>query len=240
MLTHGQAVQLGHVFLGGGTVEAANFGISPLRAELSPAQRTAALTLRNHGDEAVVVQAQAVSWSQVGGQDVYEPTNDLIITPPIFTVLGGALQVVRVGLRRSPDAERELSYRVFLQEVPGPPKLGAPGVQMALRIGLPVFVVPVVPVKSDLRWRVEHATKDTLRVSAQNAGNAHVQIIDFRLTPAGSEKSIAETEGSAYLLTGQNKEWLLKPNGPVTIERLLLKARTDSGEITAEIVLEKK
>ena len=33
----------------------ANFGISPLRAELSPTQRTAALTLRNHGDDAVVV-----------------------------------------------------------------------------------------------------------------------------------------------------------------------------------------
>ena len=31
-------------------------------------------------------------------------------------------QIVRVGLRRGPDPQRELAYRLYLQEVPPPPK----------------------------------------------------------------------------------------------------------------------
>lgn len=229
---------LAMLFLGCLPAAGANFGISPLRAELSPAQRTAALTLRNQGDDAVVVQVQAVSWSQVDGKDVYEPTTELIVTPPIFTVQQGAEQVVRVGLRRAADAQRELSYRIYLQEVPGPPKPGVPGVQMALRIGLPVFVAPAAPAKPELQWRIETAPQGGLRVSAHNAGNMHVQVVDFQLRAPGAEKPVADSEASTYLLAGQRRQWLLKTNAAVTTDRLQIKARTDSGEIQADVVVE--
>ena len=218
---------------------AANFGVSPVRVELSPTQRTAALTLRNAGDEAVVVQLQLVAWSQEGGQDIYIPTTDLIATPPIFTIKAGGAQVVRVGLRRAPDPLRELSYRIYLQEVPGPPKLSGPGLQMALRIGLPVFVAPEVPRQRDVQWRGEQTAQGGLKIRALNNGNAHVQIIDFKLTEPGKELVAAASQGAGYLLPGQAKEWLLKLDAPLTTDRLRLKAITVGGEINAELPIAK-
>ena len=64
------------------------------------------------------------------------------MSPPIATIAPDKEQIIRVGLRRAPDKERELSYRLFLQEVPAPPKPGFQGLQVALRVGLPVFVQP--------------------------------------------------------------------------------------------------
>ena len=63
-------------------------------------------------------------------------------TPPIFTVPPKGTQVIRVGLRRAADAQQGLSYRMFLQEVPPPPRQGLQGLQVALRLSLPVFVMP--------------------------------------------------------------------------------------------------
>jgi fimbrial chaperone protein len=64
------------------TVSAGSFSVSPIRIELSSAQRSAVLTIRNGGDQPVVVQAQLVDWSQADNEDRLEPTNDLIASPP--------------------------------------------------------------------------------------------------------------------------------------------------------------
>ena len=219
---------------------AANFGISPLRAVLSAANPTAALTLRNEGAEPVVVQLQVVAWSQEGGVDVYVPTTDIIATPPIFTVKNAGAQVVRVGLRRPPDAQRELTYRLYLQEVTGAPKAGGPGLQMALRIGVPVFVAPQVPERREMQWQGERTDEGRLRIRALNSGNVHIQVIDFKLVQPGSDRVIAANPAAAYLLPGQAREWLLKPDAPLPTGGLQLQAHTDGGKLSADIALSTK
>src|SRR5512139_759337 len=97
---------------------AGTFTISPLRVDFTGAAGTAVLTVRNEEAGSVVVQAEGLSWSQEGGQDAYQPTRDLLVSPAVFTPAAGGSQVVRVALRRAPDATRELSYRMVLQEVP--------------------------------------------------------------------------------------------------------------------------
>ena len=222
---------------------AASLGISPVRVELSPATPTAALTLRNGGDEPTVVQVRAVAWSQNGGEDVYEPTNEVIVSPPIFTVAAKGAQVVRVGLRRAPDARRELSYRIFLQEVPGPPQPGVTGVQMALRIGLPVFVKPVQPAKATLNWRIGREAGGALRVVAANPGEMHVQVIGFKLlgpSAAPDAPPLASHESGGYLLPSQSREWRIEPRPglPVDTTRLRVLAHTDAGELSADVSLD--
>ena len=223
---------------------AASLGISPVRVELSPATPTAALTLRNGGDEPTVVQVRAVAWSQNGGEDVYEPTSEVIISPPIFTVAGNSAQVVRVGLRRAPDPRRELSYRIFLQEVPGPPQPGTTGVQMALRIGVPVFVKPVQPAKPELSWRIGRETGGALRVAATNPGEMHVQLIGIKLLGAGAAPGappLASQESGGYLLPGQSREWRIEPPQPglpTDATRLRVLASTDAGELSADVTLD--
>lgn len=216
---------------------AASLGISPLRAELAPGQSTAALTLRNMGDDAVLVQARVVAWSQKDGEDVFDATEDVIVSPPIFTLAGNGSQVVRVGLRRSPDAQRELAYRVFLQEVPQPPKPGQPGVQMALRIGLPVFVAPQQAAKPQLAWRAVREPNGELRVVADNPGLVHVQVLNFSLVGlAEGAPEVARNGNAAYVLPGQRQQWRLKPEAPPAIgTRLRVLAQTDAGDLPSEL-----
>ena len=100
--------------------KAASFGVSPVRVTLSESQSMGALTVRNDGTEPASLQMEMLNWSQAQGQDVLTPTRELLANPPIFTVPAGGSQLVRVGLRRAPDGQRELTYRIVLQELPPP------------------------------------------------------------------------------------------------------------------------
>lgn len=79
------------------------FQVSPLRIALSAQAPIAVITVRNEGAVASVMQLKAMSWSQTAGEDSYSPTQEVLATPPIFTVPPGGAQIVRVGLRRQPD-----------------------------------------------------------------------------------------------------------------------------------------
>ena len=126
--------------MGASVASAASLGVSPVRVTLSESQSMGALTVRNDGTEPASLQMEMLSWSQAEGQDVLTPTRELLANPPIFTVPAGGSQLVRVGLRRAPDGQRELTYRIVLQELPPPPNPDFMGTRMLMRISLPVFV----------------------------------------------------------------------------------------------------
>lgn len=210
---------------------AANFGVSPLRVELGANQRSGALTLRNEGEHSAVVQLQVVRWTQQNGEDIYTPTEDLLATPPIFTVAPGGAQIVRLGMRRAPDPEQELAYRIFLQEIPRPPKPNESGAQIALRIGLPVFVAPVATPLARLDWASEALAAPGRRFSAVNNGNSHVQVTDFKVRQGSDKKELLHIRKSAYLLAGQSAHWDLPTDATIPPHRALeLVVHTDRGD----------
>jgi fimbrial chaperone protein len=225
-----------------GDVAAGSFQVNPIRIEIAKGATTAALTVRNDGDEAIVIQASMVGWTQDdSGQDVYAPTTEALVTPPVMTVPPGGEQIVRVGLRRPADPQRELTYRLYLAEVPPPPKPGFTGLQVALRVGVPVFVPPLAPVIRRLEWSAQTAAGDTLRLVAQNTGNTHVQVTDFELGVPDASEPLAHQTALAYVLAGQRRLWPL----PAAADRvkaastLRLKAFTDAGEIDTPVNLER-
>ncbi len=138
-----------------GAAVAGSFNVSPVRVELSTAHRTQALTVRNEGGEPSVVQVQILAWSQDSGQDILQPTTDLLVSPPVFTVQPGKSQLVRIALRSTPDPARQLSYRAILQEVPGPSRADGPSLQVALKISVAVPVSVAIPVAVPIA-RVQH------------------------------------------------------------------------------------
>lgn len=214
--------------------QAGNFSVTPVRVTLSPAARTAALTIENNGAEQVLVQTQVMVWSQRDGGDVLEESRELLISPPIFRIAAGATQTLRIGLMRRPDPARQLTYRLFLQEIPPPPKPGQEGVSIAMRLSLPVFVAPVAPAAPQLRWEAKPAADGTLTLALINAGNAHVQLIYLKLSlPEGTV--LAEQQIGAYVLAGQARSWTLKPKLAWSGGALKLSAKTDGGELNAEI-----
>ncbi|GAB3630568.1 molecular chaperone [Pandoraea terrae] len=224
------------------SVKAAGFQVSPIRVTLSPEDKGAALTVRNDGEQPVIVQVQTMEWTQSDGRDVYAPTEDILATPPIFTVQPGKVQILRVGLRRVPDPLKELSYRIYLQEVPPAAQPGFQGLQVALRLGLPVFVQAQQPAKAALKWSVETLDRGRLKVRAMNEGTAHMQVTDFALTLVGDDRPVAAQQVAAYVLPGQAHEWVLPtdPAKKLSGRKVRLKAYTDAGSADVEIAVEKK
>ena len=192
---------------------AGSFTISPLRVDLSQATPAAALTVRNEEDVEVVIQVETLQWSQADGQDALGPTRDLVASPLVFTLPPNGTQLVRVALRRAPDERRELSYRLVVQEVPPPPSPGFTGLQVALRMSLPVFVAATAPSAPGLQWSVTRDADGALTVTANNAGASHARVLGFSVAPATGTAPALEQPVATYLLPGPARQWRFDQRG---------------------------
>jgi fimbrial chaperone protein len=221
-----------------GPAFAGSIAVNPVRVTLSATQTTGALVVRNSGAEPSVVQLQIVSWSQQDGKDVYVPTKDLLGTPPIFTVPPGGSQTVRVGLRQRTDTQSEGSYRLIMQEVPPPPKPEFRGLQVALRLSVPIFVAPAVKPSATLAWHANLTSQGDLKIAAANTGNMHVQVLRFKLASSGAELSTTTPAEAAYVLPGQRREWSMRfTSVPAAGSTVRVEAQTDAGDMQADIVV---
>lgn len=217
---------------------AGTFTISPLRVDLSRSTPAAVLTVRNGESAEMVVQVEALQWQQAGGEDVLEASRDLVVSPMVFTLPPEGQQLVRVALRGAPDTARELSYRLVLQEVPQAARPGFTGLQVALRLSLPVFVAADAPTQASLAWTLERAADGALAVSAHNAGLGHARVLGFRLIPDGGGPTF-EQPVAAYVLPGQTRRWPMVATGdlagPTGATRYVLRGRTDDGEFETSL-----
>jgi len=222
-------------------VSAASIGVSPVRATLSADQQVGALTVHNTGTEPMSVQLEVMNWSQQEGKDVFTATREVLANPPIFTVPPGGSQLVRAGLRRAPDAQRELTYRIFLQELPPPPNPDFNGARMLMRVSLPVFVLPALAAEPVLRWKAARTSDGALKISLTNIGNAHIQIANFSLSLPGSAQPWITQQASTYVLLGQSHDWTLPANAenpPLPPGAILqIFAQTDAGDMEAEVLI---
>ena len=220
---------------------ASKIGVSPVRLTLSDNQKIDSLSVRNNGSEPITMQMEVLSWSQREGKAVFAATRELLANPPIFTIPAGNSQLVRVGLRRAPDAQRELAYRVILEELPPPPNPDAMGMFMTMRISLPVFVLPEIDTKPVLLWQAARTSQGALKISLSNSGNAHIQIKNFKLSLLDSAQPWLTQQTSDYVLAGQSRDWILpaNPENPAPPPGVSLKlfAQTDAGDIEAEVMI---
>lgn len=192
-----------------GAGHAGSFDVSPVRAELSATQRVAALTVRNSGHASAVIQLQATNWTQQDNHDVLTPTDELLATPPIFTLAPGASQVVRVGSRRASDANVELAYRLSLQEVPPPADPSFQGLRVALRISLPVFFAPTVPARPKLTWQATRVEGGKLRLSVRNEGAAHSHLTGLTVASRAAAVRVPIPDANVYVLPSTSHTWLI-------------------------------
>lgn len=221
----------------GGAALAGSFSVSPIRLMLTAAEPITALTIHNSGGEATVVQVNVASWEQEDGSDRYQPSRDLIASPPIFTVPPGGSQIVRLGLRRAPEAGRELTYRVFLAEVPRADGLGFVGTQVTLELGVPVFVSPTVTSVQSLQWHLVRGGDGKVSIVARNSGALSARINSLSLSPAAGAPATWQTIATD-VHAGQQRQWLLSNKQLAAPGALLhLSARTERSDVEADVVM---
>lgn len=219
--------------------EAGSFTVHPIRIHLGPKKPTAAIHVTNNSDTQTVVQLQVRKWIQRNGEDHYVPTRDLIATPPIFTMAPHSQQVVRVGLRVPPSVNVERTYRLFLMQVPPPPKPGFEGLQFALRLALPVFVAPRKPAAPALQWSAFGGAEGALKLRVHNAGQAHAHIDRIVVSRPETGERLGRTRGF-YLLPGARQTLTLKTDGvPAVGTEIELAVTTDRGTTQIQVVIGK-
>jgi len=218
---------------------AGNFQVSPVRLELSANATSAALTVRNEGSEAVVVQMTVLKWTQGDNADRYDATTEALVTPPIATIPAGGEQLVRVGLRRAPDIRNELAYRLYVQEVPPPAQPGFSGLNVALRVGIPVFVASRVPAERAVDWGAKLDPAGALTITARNRGTVNLQVRSIGADAPDAGATWGTDNALTYVLPGNERSWTLPPASPGARRppSIAVKAATDAGDVDTRIAL---
>lgn len=183
------------------------FSVAPVRVFMTVRDRAVAVTLANEGTTEIVLQAELYNWTQrPDGSDQLDPSDDLILAPPVVRLAPKAQQVVRLALLRAPDATRQLTYRMIVREVPEAPvgaRTNVMEVPVALALNLPVFVSPPMAKRNVTCQIVRGAGSAPVLALCRNEGNAYAQVREARLRRAGTEA--ARFEGGSYILPGVAK-----------------------------------
>jgi fimbrial chaperone protein len=192
------------------SVEAASLRISPIGIDIPATERAASMTVANTGTDPVNLQLRVFKWTQINGEEVLEPATDMLVSPPAATIPSGASYTVRVARQSSGPVQNELSYRVFIDELPKPvdPRTVGQGVSMVLRTSLPVFVVDSKAF-AQLTWKVWQDASG-LHADATNSGRRHAKIIGLTVQPAGGTPLVFGAGLNGYVLAGSHKRFDLK------------------------------
>ncbi len=153
----------------------AGFRVYPVRVDLDRTARSGAVTVSNDGAEPLWFQLKAFAWSQdEQAKDKYLETADLVFFPKLFAVEPGGAQVIRIGTKL-PFPEREKTYRLHIEQMPG--KNRGEGIQVSLLIR---FELPVYLEAEQERISGELAdvtvAAGSVRALVRNTGNTHFRI----------------------------------------------------------------
>ncbi|MDO8838567.1 MAG: fimbria/pilus periplasmic chaperone [Parvibaculum sp.] len=217
--------------------------VSPIRIALPVERPMATLHLHNHGERETTVHLDAMRWRQENGEDIYEPDDTLLVTPPIVHLPAGEEQLVRIGLSEpKTGATTGAAYRVFIREVPREESFDAATVRVVLQIGVPVFVLPAHHAHAKVDWRIVRRSGGLFSIEAQNVGDVHVQITNIGVRKVGGTTAAADLNTMRYVLPGSTVSWPLDAADSRAIanlpERIAITAVTDQGVMNAEITRE--
>jgi len=235
------ATQIGLLLLMGGVsmLQAGAYTVKPVRIELSARQLRTTVQIENSGDEPITVQAHVAAWNADGVEEVLTANDDVLLNPPIFTVLPGHQQSVRLGLRKPRPDDAESTFRLILEEVPHAPKPGFTGVTTLLRISVPIFFKPRVAAPQ-LAWSAKRISDQDVLVTARNSGNAHVQIRKLRVTSNEAGDAGFAQGVVSYVLQNGRKEWLIHNDRLAAAGKVIVNAQTDNGDIHEDLVFDQR
>ena len=195
--------------------------IWPIDPAINPDEKASELWLENRGNTTTMMQVRIFSWLQVGGQEQYQTQQQVVASPPMVRLEPGQKQLVRLIKQGPPEAGREMSYRVVLDEIPTPrtPGENQAGLTFQMRYSVPLFVygngVTSDSAKPQLSWQqVDSGGKRWLELT--NRGNGHARLSNVAI---GGRRLGNGLFG--YVLANSSNRW------PLT--------SSVSGELSAEV-----
>ena len=230
-----------------GIANAGGLQVSPVTLSLTQAERAGIFTISNNSERPMNAQARVFKWTQTAEDEyVLEPTNDLLVSPPIMQLSPGVPQELRV-IRTQAAGNAEQQYRLIIDQLPTAAAASVAatelqknssakrGVSILIRHNIPVFLNSTDRPVVQLQWRAEAAGKDKTRISMLNTSARRAQIARIWL-----EKGDKTTELSAgltgYALPGSTLMRELNiPLAQIQATGAVLKARINDAETTIQL-----
>jgi fimbrial chaperone protein len=197
--------------LGSTPAIAGSLRVDPVQVVINDDRRTAAVKIVNEDSERSTLKISAFAWSQVDGEDVYQPTDELIASPPIASIEPGSAQTVRIGFRH-PSAANRGSYRIIIEEVPKP---DVAGIQVALRLNLPLYARIQPGESSALAWVASRQADGSWVVKAQNPTDGFVRVTPMDFS-AASGLTYSDSIRLGSVLPHSSLEWTVGKAPQVT------------------------
>jgi fimbrial chaperone protein len=187
-------------------VIAGDWRVSPIRLDLGRDAKSGAVTVANDSDDRLQVQMKVFEWTQdAEGKDRYGETGEILFFPRLMILERKEEKILRAGIR-VPGVAKEKTFRLFIEEIPGPRKAEGANVAVAIRFGVPIFVKPL---KEEARGEVGAMTMSAgaLLVPVKNTGNVHfvVQSVLVRGRNGAGEEIFSRELSGWYLLAGVSR-----------------------------------
>lgn len=191
---------------------AAGVSISPVVIEIDSPRKAIAVTVTNGGDLPITFQTDTLVWRQVDGADRYEPTDELLVVPPIIAVPAHASQVLRLMLRSRTPSPIERSYRLTLENISDEVAAvtGQTSIAFKMSHNLPVMIAPSGKVQNLMRWKpctpAALAKGAGICVRLSNAGNRRVKVEKLTVSGDGWQQAL-ELKSGENVLAGSERDW---------------------------------
>jgi fimbrial chaperone protein len=223
-------------------LRAGDWRVSPIRLDLGRDAKSGAVTVANDSDDRLQVQMKAFEWTQdAEGKDRYEETGEILFFPRLMILERKEEKILRAGIR-VPAVAKEKTFRLFIEEIPGPRKAEGVNVAVAIRFGVPIFVKPM---KEEARGEVGAMTMSAgaLLVPVNNTGNVHfvVQSVLLRGKNGAGEEIFSRELSGWYLLAGVSRGYAttvpLEACGTMAV--LEAEVKTDKLPLRGRLVVER-
>ena len=156
------------------TLRAGGFDARPVTIE-TRGGNVAAITVTNPGDHKIYLQNAVHEWRQdASGRDVLTESPAAIISPPGMWIQPGATYNLRVQL--PPADDRELAFRVILQQLPEKSEIQAGRIVFSVTQSLPAFSEPAQLTPAALRARLV----DPQHLMITNDGGRRARLADIK------------------------------------------------------------
>ena len=189
-----------------GGADAAALRVSPILIEGGEGAN-ATITLRNQDDRPLNAQVRVYRWSQHGGAEDLQPTDDVVASPPIVTVGPREDYVVRLQRTTGEQPTAEEAYRVVVDELPNPDRQRNGTVAVVLRYIVPAFFFPADATQPRLTWSLARRDGRTVLV-AENSGDKRIQLTNLAMR-AGGRTALVGKGLAGYVLGHSAREWPL-------------------------------
>jgi fimbrial chaperone protein len=220
----------------GAMLQAASLQVAPVLVEVPTPAATATLKLHNEGTKPLDAQIRIFRWTQVDGADSLTPTDDVAASPPAASLRPSTDYTVRIVRTTKEPVVKEESYRLLIDELPGPATGAAASVSIALRYSIPVFfTVPGAAAAPKLSWELQqHANKPIIVVS--NPGDRRVRLAKLKFTDGKGAVANFGDGLAGYVLghSSRNFEVPASAKGFGTGGVVSMSAQSDTGAIEAK------